>query len=136
MLYQFSFSLKQDLIGAIDVLKELFPKLYAVLDIDFEYTADDLYKEMGEPENGKRGQNRTSIDAAIFWIDRENNEYISLIEWKYTEANFGVCSAFSDSCKNINPDNLARKTMHTFSKAQQKILAAYEEGRHRSRQVD
>ena len=101
----FLFPLKQDLRSATRVFKELFTNLVKVTKIEFEYTADDIYRSLGEPENGKRGQNRTSIDTAIFWNDTNDIKHISLIEWKYTEGNFGVCSSYNSGCKNLDLKN-------------------------------
>lgn len=103
----FLFPLKLNLSLAAKVLRNLdvFPNLKSVENIEFEYTGQDETKRtkqpctewLGEPKSGKRGQNRTSIDAAIFWTDKQKASHISLIEWKYTERNFGVCSAFEKS---------------------------------------
>lgn len=74
------------------------PDLVDVIGIEFEYTGPDGTTEwLGEPARGKRGQNRTSIDAALVWLDRAGRRRASLIEWKYTERNFGVCSAFTNA---------------------------------------
>jgi hypothetical protein len=95
------FPLKKDISKATAVFKLLFPNLQNISKIEFEYTGDDNeYRELGEPESGKRGQNRTSIDAAVFWKDKSNIEHISFIEWKYTEPGFGGCSAFNDTDKD------------------------------------
>lgn len=76
-----------------------------VTGIEFEYTAqDEAKKEYGctewlnEPPGGKRGQNRTSIDAAVFWT-KGGKKCATLIEWKYTERSFGNCSAFAKAGK-------------------------------------
>lgn len=76
-----------------------------VTGIEFEYTAQDESKKedgctkwLGEPPGGKRGQNRTSIDAAVFWT-KGGKTCATLIEWKYSERNFGCCSAFADADK-------------------------------------
>ena len=72
------------------------PDLVEVTGIEFEYTGPAGATEwLGEPTRGKRGQHRTSIDAAIFWHDAVGRRRVSLIEWKYTERNFCVCSAFA-----------------------------------------
>lgn len=83
----------------------LFKAVKKVEKIEFEYTGQDeedrshkpCTEWLNEPRSGKRGQNRTSIDAAIFWSDNADTSHISLIEWKYTEKNFGLCSAFKDA---------------------------------------
>lgn len=48
-----------------------------MIGIEFEYTGKDEYPGpegfvtwLSEPPGGKRGQNRNSIDAAVFWGDR------------------------------------------------------------------
>jgi len=100
---------------AAKVLRNLFPNMTAVTGIEFEYTGQDEKKRkdqpctawLGEPHSGKRGQNRTSIDAAIFWTDDTEKAHISLIEWKYTEKNFGLCSAFNDATAQVEADCLA-----------------------------
>jgi len=86
---------------AAAVMRPLLPGLSAVNGIDFEYTAQNEAKGesgctrwLGEPPGGKRGQNRTSIDAAVFWTDNQDKRCATLIEFKYTERSFGVCSAF------------------------------------------
>ncbi len=86
---------------ATTVMQVFLPSLSVVTGIEFEYTAQDELKKdlgctqwLGEPPNGKRGQNRTSIDAAIFWNSTEGKRCATLIEFKYTERSFGVCSAF------------------------------------------
>ncbi|GAG37290.1 unnamed protein product [marine sediment metagenome] len=66
--------------------------------IEFEYTGPRGVTEwLGEPSGGKRGQYRTSIDAAIFWIGRSKRRHITLVEWKYTEHGFGNCGAFASA---------------------------------------
>jgi hypothetical protein len=101
----FLFPLCQDLDLARVALRPLLPGLREVTGIEFEYTGPDGATEwLGEPSGGKRGQNRTSIDAAIFWIGRSNRKHVTLGEWKYTEHNFGVCSAF----RNASTEGKAR----------------------------
>lgn len=93
------FPLKKDRDLAREVLKPLLPYVKDVNEIEFEYTGPDGITEwLGEPPGGKRGQNRTSIDAAIWWIDKFGKRYITLLEWKYTERSFGSCGGYeSDS---------------------------------------
>jgi hypothetical protein len=50
---------------------------------------------LGEPPGGKRGQNRTSADAAIWWGDTEGCSRLTLVGWKYTERQFGTCGGFT-----------------------------------------
>jgi hypothetical protein len=94
------FPLHQDLHLATAVWRELMPGLAAVTAIEFEYTGPaSATAWLGEPARGRRGQNRTSIDAAVFWQDNDGRRRASLIEWKYTEHNFGVCSAFTNAVR-------------------------------------
>gem|GEM_PF-670072 len=91
------FPLSLDLNLAARVLKPVLPGVREVQAIDFEYTGPDGATEwLGEPVQGKRGQNRTSIDAAIEWTDGIV-ERLSLVEFKYTEQSFGQCGAFRSS---------------------------------------
>lgn len=99
--FNFLFPLRLNLPLATRVLQPLLPGLDAVTGIEFEYTGPiGATRWLGEPSSGKRGQNRTSIDAAIFWQDEKHFKHASLIEWKYTEHNFGVCSAFTNGNKD------------------------------------
>ena len=69
-----------------------------VTGLEFEYTGPGgITHWLGEPPGGKRGQNRTSIDAAVFWEDQDEQEHAALIEWKYTERVYGSCSAFNNA---------------------------------------
>jgi hypothetical protein len=106
----FLFPFRLDLSLATRVFKFLLPGLKEVTGIDFEYTGPiEATQWLGEPLGGQRGQNRTSIDAAIFWEDEDSRHRVALVEWKYTERNFGVCSAFTNGsraerevCRSIN----------------------------------
>lgn len=90
------FPLRCDLRLATAAFRQLIPDLVEVTRIEFEDTGGPGATEwLGEPARGKRGQNRTSIDAALSWCDTDGRRRASLIEWKYTEPNFGVCSAFT-----------------------------------------
>ena len=108
----FLYPLRHDLGLAPLVLRDILPNVATVTGIEFEYTGQDETDRanqpctvwLGEPSSGKRGQNRTSIDAAIFWTDTNNATRISLVEWKYTERNFGTCSAH----QKAKPDVKAR----------------------------
>jgi len=101
----FLFPLHQDLDLAWAVLRPLLPSLREVTGLEFEYTGPEGTTEwLGEPSGGKRGQHRTSIDAAIFWIGRSKRVHVTLAEWKYTERNFGACSAFG----NASPEDKTR----------------------------
>lgn len=101
----FLFPLKQDLGLATVVFQKSFSDLEKVTNIEFEYTGpEEATLWLGEPSSGVRGQNRTSIDAAIFWKDQNGEKHISLIEWKYTERSFGSCRAFEKDA----PEDRAR----------------------------
>ena len=77
------------------VLKPLLPNVRAVDAIEFEYTGPYTTTEwLGEPPTGERGQNRTSIDATIWWKDSVENKCVTLVEWKYTERSFGSCGGY------------------------------------------
>jgi len=105
----FLFPLRQDHELAVRVLRDILPNVAAVTGIEFEYTGQDETNRghqpctawLGEPTSGKRGQNRTSIDAAIFWTNTQGETQASLIEWKYTERNFGTCSAHQKAKPDI-----------------------------------
>jgi len=97
----FLFPLRQDLDLAKASLGSFLPGLREVTGIEFEYTGSpEVTQWLGEPRRGKRGQNRTSIDAAVFWVGRSKKRCITLVEWKYTERNFGACSAFQSAPKD------------------------------------
>jgi hypothetical protein len=96
----FLFPLRQDLDLAKATLGPFLLGLREVTGIEFEYTGPPEATEwLGEPKQGKRGQYRTSIDAAICWIGKSKRRHVTLVEWKYTEESFGVCSAFSSAPK-------------------------------------
>jgi len=75
-------------------LREFYPSLAGVTDIDFEYIGKENYFN----ELGGRGYNRTSTDVSIEWEDTTGKSNLLLIEFKFTEPNFGECS------KSGNPD--------------------------------
>jgi len=97
----FLFPLRQNLDLAKAALQPFLPGLHEVTGIEFEYTGPpEITQWLGEPKGGKRGQNRTSIDAAIFWTGKSKRRCITLAEWKYTEHNFGACGAFGSASKD------------------------------------
>ena len=98
------FPFKLDHLLGVKCLGRLLPDAVEIEDIQFEYTGPDGITEwLGEPMGGKRGQNRTSIDAAIWWKDRNGNKNVTLVEWKYTEKSFGSCGGYeSGGNKNKN----------------------------------
>lgn len=97
------FLLREHMQNAVHVLASILPGVRQVTEIEFEYTGDN---SGDKPENtsaawlgeygGKRGQNRTSIDCYIKWTDGIKN-YITLIEWKYTEKGFGKCGGHASN---------------------------------------
>ena len=105
----FLFPLRQELSLAPTVLRNVLPDVATVTALEFEYTGQGETNRahqpctawLGEPASGKRGQNRTSIDAAIFWTDTHGETHISLVEWKYTERNFGTCSAYQKAKPDV-----------------------------------
>jgi len=91
----FLYPLRQDLDLASRVLKAWMSELAQVAGIEFEYTGPEAVTEwLGEPPGGKRGQNRTSADAAIWWEDSHSRPRLTLLEWKYTEKEFGPCGGY------------------------------------------
>ncbi len=105
----FLFPLRRELALAPQVLRNILSNVATVTGIEFEYTGQDETKDtpkpcttwLHEPTSGKRGQNRTSIDAAIFWTDIHGATHTSLLEWKYTERNFGTCSAYQKASPQV-----------------------------------
>jgi len=75
-------------------LRQFYPSLAKVTDIDFEYIGPRNY--FNEP--GGRGYNRTSADVSITWEDTRGKNNLLLVEFKFTEPSFGECS------KSENPD--------------------------------
>ncbi len=97
------FPLRQDLDLAASALAPLLPGVQAVTAIEFEYTGGKGAAQwLGETPSRMRGQNQTSIDAAIWWTDGEK-KYLTLAEWKYTEASYGSCGGYH-SAGNDNKD--------------------------------
>ncbi len=84
------FPLREHLNVVQSFLTPHFGEIERVIEIDFEYTGPcgkDYFKE-----GGGRGQNRTSSDVAIIWKDKSNNKSMLLLEFKFTEPDFGACS--------------------------------------------
>jgi hypothetical protein len=101
------FPLRKNLHLAQKALEPFLPSVSSVDNIEFEYTGSPGITEwLGEPTSGKRGRNRTSIDVAIFWTDKNGTKQLSLVEWKYTERNFGACSVYSSSEQRAKCDQL------------------------------
>jgi len=78
------------------LLKTFYPLLERVSEIDLEYIGPKNY--FCEP--GGRGYNRTSADVSIKWTDNEGRDNLLLVEFKFTEQNFGGCS----KSENPNPE--------------------------------
>jgi len=94
----FLFPLRTDTRAAVAALRSLLPGAVRVDEIEFEYTGPDddgATAWLGESSAGKRGQNRTSVDAAVWWTDTEGHSRLTLIEWKYTETRFGTCGGLA-----------------------------------------
>ena len=68
-------------------LSQYFNDILEVINLDFEYTGPRNY--FGE--RGGRGQNRTSSDLAVMWLDIEKSPRMLLLEFKFTEPDFGQC---------------------------------------------
>jgi hypothetical protein len=85
----------------LDILKvwlsHHFNELEEVEKLDFEYTGPENKNYFNEP--GGRGQNRTSSDLSITWQDKEKRKNMLLLEFKFTEPDFGQCN------KHGNPDH-------------------------------
>jgi hypothetical protein len=78
-------------------LEPVLPGVREVFRIEFEYTGPDddgATEWLGEPAGGQRGQNRTSIDAAVWWTEGDR-KLLTFIEWKYTERNYGTCGGYA-----------------------------------------
>ncbi|MBA7654206.1 hypothetical protein ES703_62082 [subsurface metagenome] len=84
------FPLKQHLNVIKPWLIRLFRDAENVIDIDFEYIGPEDKNYFNEI--GGRGQNRTSSDVSITWLDREKRKNMLLLEFKFTEPSFGQCS--------------------------------------------
>lgn len=110
----FMFPLKQDLNKANSILSKALPGLDRVLNIEFEYTGPGSATEwLGEPPGGRRGQYRTSIDAAVWWKNHQNKTRLTLVEWKYTEQSFGDCGGYRsrgndqrDRCRTLKVQDI------------------------------
>lgn len=66
-----------------------------VTSLEFEYLGPKNYFN----EDQQRGRDRTSADLAITWVDMARRNNLLLLEFKFSEPNFGVCS----QDKNPNP---------------------------------
>ncbi len=84
------FPLKQHLNVIKPWLIRLFRDAENVVDIDFEYIGPEDKNYFSEI--GGRGQNRTSSDVAVTWLDKAKRRNMLLLEFKFTEPNFGECN--------------------------------------------
>jgi hypothetical protein len=103
------FHFRQNPDWAALALGPLLPGVVRLEGLHFEYTGPAATTDwLGEPADGGCGQNRTSIDVALEWLDRDGRRCLTLVEWKYTEASFGECGGFKseanqqrERCKNL-----------------------------------
>jgi len=102
--FNVAFPLRQDLQLAKIALADVLPDVKDVTAIEFEYTGPAEATEwLGEPASGQRGQNRTSIDLAVWWRSKAGR-FLTLCEWKYTERAYGTCGGYA-SQGNQNKDH-------------------------------
>jgi hypothetical protein len=100
--FNFLFPFREALGQAAAATRPLIPAGSEVSAIEFEYTGPGATaKWLGEPPGGKRGSNRTSSDAAIWWTDSQGCPRLTLVEWKYTERQFGSCGGFASKGNRI-----------------------------------
>jgi len=90
------FPLKKHLDVLEPWLSSYFNNVGNVVDLDFEYIGPEGKDYFNE--NGGRGQNRTSSDVSITWLDKAKRKNMLLLEFKFTESSFGECG------KKGNPD--------------------------------
>jgi len=88
-------------------LRRLLPPAVAaevasVSRVELEYDGDD--PGFGEPSHGRRGENRTSVDIAVWWEDRAGGTNLVLVEVKFTEAEFGGCGKGAKHRGRCNTD--------------------------------
>jgi hypothetical protein len=73
-----------------------FSNVGNVVDLGFEYIGPEGKDYFNE--KGGRGQNRTSSDVSITWLDKAKRKNMLLLVFKFTEPSFGECG------KKGNPD--------------------------------
>lgn len=96
------------------VLAGLLPGVERASAIEFEYTGPAGTTDwLGEPPRGMRGRNRTSADAAIWWEDAGGGRRLTLVEWKYTETEFGGCGGYK-SRRNRRKDKCDSLLAHSI----------------------
>jgi len=94
----------------LDILKvwlsRHFRDVENVVDLDFEYIGPKNKNYFNEL--GGRGQNRTSSDLSITWQDKEEKKNMLLLEFKFTERDFGECSQegnpYPERCLSLGKD--------------------------------
>lgn len=84
------FPLKKHLDVLEPWLSSHFGDVESVVDLDFEYIGPESTNYFGE--TGSRGQNRTSSDVSITWLDKAKRKNMLLLEFKFTQPDFGQCS--------------------------------------------
>lgn len=127
--WNFLFPIRQNLNAAHIALKQVLPGVSRVTAIEFEYTGRlDVTAWLGEPPGGKRGQNRTSADAAIWWVDENDKPHITLIEWKYTEKEFGTCGGYQSEDNN-HKDKCRTLDVQKFNQRSDCYLATWKNAR-------
>jgi hypothetical protein len=123
--FNFLFPLRLNPAEAVIALAPLLPGVTTVDLIEFEYTGPDAEgatRWLGEPPGGGRGQNRTSADAAVWWHDGDDQGRLTLVEWKYTERQFGTCGGFA-SRGNDHEDKCMRWPCEGFAPLEDCYLA-------------
>lgn len=129
----FLFPLRLNIDDAAPALRPLLPGMSRVEVIEFEYTGPPgTTAWLGEPPSGKRGQNRTSTDVAIWWRDDEGRRRVTLVEWKYTEKHCGDCGGLR-SRGNHQKDKCRQWQSDCFDPAQDCYLAMGDTSRKRRR---
>lgn len=89
------FPLRLNLEMSVTVLAPILPSVVRVTEIEFEYTGPESATVwMGDPPGGRRGEYKTSIDAAIWWEDSELRKRLTFVEFKYTEQALGGCGGY------------------------------------------
>lgn len=81
------FPLRNEQTLLTDFLASRIPHLARIGKMYFEYIGDRNY--LNEP--GGRGRMRTSADVALEWFDASNSRGLLLLEFKFTEREFGRC---------------------------------------------
>lgn len=80
-------------------LSDHIPQLDRVGRVHFEYIGDKNYLR----ERGGRGRMRTSADVAIEWVDAVGSRCLLLLEFKFTEREFGRCGGATSKGNEDRP---------------------------------